>query len=53
VIALEDDQKLQDAVMSQHHACVQTLQDSGAVKLIENQDGVAFIQAIRQVAVAQ
>lgn len=47
VLSLERDQKLQDAVMSLHHACVQTLQDSGAVKLIENQLGVAFIQAIR------
>jgi enoyl-CoA hydratase/carnithine racemase len=53
VLSLERDQNLQDAVMSLHHACVQTLQDSGAVKLIENQDGVAFIQAIRPVAVPQ
>ncbi len=48
VLSLERDQNLQDAVMSLHHACVQTLQDSGAVKLIENQLGVAFIQALRQ-----
>lgn len=47
VVFLERDQDLQDAVMSLHHACIQTLQDTGAVKLIENQLGVAYIQAIR------
>ncbi len=49
VVSLERDQNLQDAVMSLHHACIQTLQDSMAVKMIENQLGVAFIQSIRQV----
>lgn len=43
VIALEDDQKLQDAVLSVHHACIHTLSSTGAVKIVENHDGKAFI----------
>lgn len=45
VDALEDDDTFQDAVLTVHHACVQTLTDTAAMKLIENQKGDAFIQA--------
>lgn len=45
--ALERNQKLQDAVLSLHHATVLTLQQSAAVKIIENQNGVAFIQSVQ------
>lgn len=44
IIRLEDDQKLQDAVLSLHHACIHTLSSTGAYKIIENQNGIAFIQ---------
>jgi membrane-bound ClpP family serine protease len=44
VTPLEADGALQDAVLTVHHLCVQTLADTAAIKLIENQDGVAFIQ---------
>jgi ATP-dependent protease ClpP protease subunit len=47
---LEADQDLQDAVLSLHHATMQTLQDTGAIKIIENQYGTAFVQSVRQVA---
>jgi hypothetical protein len=43
VSALETDQKLQDAVLSIHHACIQSITASSLFKLIENQDGVAFV----------
>ena len=43
---LEDDQKLQEAVLSVHHACIHTLTSTPAIKIIENQNGVAFIQQI-------
>jgi membrane-bound ClpP family serine protease len=46
---LEGDQRLQDAVLSLHHATVLTLQQSAAVKIIENQNGVAFIQSVQVV----
>jgi len=46
---LEDDQKLQDAVLSVHHACIHTLASTGAYKIIENQKGQAFIQVVQQV----
>lgn len=41
---LEDDQDLQDLVLSVHHSCIHTLSDTASIKIIENQDGIAFIQ---------
>jgi hypothetical protein len=46
VAALEDDSDLQEAVLTVHHACIQTLAGSGAIKIIENHKGVAFVQAV-------
>jgi hypothetical protein len=43
VIDLEDDQDLQDAVLSVHHAVMHTLAATAAVKLIENNAGRAFV----------
>ncbi len=48
---LEDDQKLQDAVLSVHHACILTLGGTPAFKIIENHEGKAFIQIAHQVIV--
>lgn len=45
VIALEDDDDLQDAVLTVHHACIQTLAGTPALKIIENHEGVAFIRS--------
>ncbi len=44
VVALEDDQDLQELVLSVHHACMLTLADTPTVKLIENQHGIAYAQ---------
>jgi hypothetical protein len=47
VIELEEldrENDLQDAVLSIHHICIQTLTSTQAVKIIENQDGIAYIQ---------
>jgi ClpP class serine protease len=46
VDALEDNDDLQDAVLTVHHACIQTLTATPAFKIIENHDGVAFIQTV-------
>ena len=43
---LEDDQQLQDAVLSVHHATTCTLSDTNAYKIIENQEGIYHISAI-------
>jgi ClpP class serine protease len=43
VTSLESDQKLQEAVLSVHHACIHTLASSAAVKIIENHLGKAYI----------
>jgi ClpP class serine protease len=47
VIKLEDpgNEQLQDAVLTLHHACIHTLTQTPATKIIENQMGVAFIQS--------
>jgi hypothetical protein len=50
---LEDKQSLQDAVLSLHHACMLTMSQTGAFKIIENQKGAAFIQAAHVAQVVQ
>ncbi|MHB1126933.1 MAG: hypothetical protein ACYC2T_08235 [Bacillota bacterium] len=50
VSALEDDDELQEAVLSVHHACIQTLEGTPAIKIIENHKGVAFIKNVQIVA---
>lgn len=46
VVALEDDQDLQDKVLTVHHACIQTLGETHAFKIIENQNGISFITTV-------
>jgi len=46
VVELEQDQKLQDAVLSVHHSCIQTLTATPALKLIQNHTGTAYISAL-------
>lgn len=41
---LEDDQELQEAVLAVHHCFMHSLSVSGAAKLVENQNGAAFIK---------
>jgi membrane-bound ClpP family serine protease len=53
VTALEDDGALQDRVLTVHHACIQTLTATPAFKIIENHNGVAFIQTIATAIIAQ
>lgn len=43
VFDLEKDQKLQEAVLSLHHACILTFEQSPATKIIENQNGKSYI----------
>lgn len=46
VTSLEADQDLQDAVLTVHHACIQTLSATAACKIIENNIGQAFIETV-------
>jgi hypothetical protein len=46
IIDLEDDQKLQDLVLTVHHAFMQTFANSPAVKIIENHNGVAYAEVL-------
>lgn len=47
VLMLEDDQDLQEAVLSLHHCCVQTIQGTAAMKIIENHEGVATVRSVQ------
>lgn len=44
---LEEDPVLQEAVLTVHHAYVQTLAETAAFKIIENHRGVAFISSVQ------
>ena len=48
---LEQSSRLQDAVLTVHHACVHTLGATAAFKIIENHKGTAFIQMAKTVIV--
>jgi len=48
---LDKEKNLQDAVLSVHHICIQTLAETQAFKIIENQNGVAFIQGASQILI--
>jgi hypothetical protein len=50
---LETDAALEDAVMSAFHATTHTFNGTGAVKLVENHAGRAFIKTSRQVVMQQ
>lgn len=49
---LEENQKLQEAVLSLHHACMLTFAATPAFKLIENHKGGAFIKIAKNILVA-
>lgn len=42
---LEDDQELQDLVLTVHHSFMHTLSQSGALKIVENQEGISVVTA--------
>ncbi len=41
---LEDDQKLQDAILTVHHCFMHSFSESGASKIVENHEGAAFMK---------
>jgi len=44
VIDMEDDDKLQDLILTTHHAFMHTFAQSTAVKIVENHLGIAFVE---------
>jgi ClpP class serine protease len=48
IISLESDQDFQDAVLTTHHAFMHTFSNTHCVKIIENHDGVAYIEQAAQ-----
>ncbi len=44
IISLEENQDLQDAVLTTHHAFMHTFSHTASVKIIENHNGVAYIE---------
>lgn len=53
IIEMESDQELQDLILSIHHICIHTLGATNAFKIIENQDGIAFIQSVQNIILPQ
>lgn len=51
VTRLEDDQALQDLVLSVHHAVRHTFNDTGTTKLIENHHGRAYLEVRQEVVI--
>lgn len=49
VLSLEDEQKLQELVLTVHHATMQTLADSDVTKIVENHVGVSLLSEIEKV----
>jgi ClpP class serine protease len=52
VFALESDAELQDAVLSVHHACILTLAETPAIKIIENQVRGTYITSVNVTSLA-
>lgn len=50
---LESDQRLQDLVLSVHHAINHAMNLAGIVKIVENSRGSAFVRRMQQVLIAQ
>ena len=48
VYAMEDDDELQDAILSVHHAFMVTMNATPVVKVIENQNGKKFVMIANQ-----
>lgn len=46
ITLLEDNQELQDLVLTLHHCYVHTLSNTQAFKLIENHDGASFVKVM-------
>lgn len=46
IVELEKDGVLQEHVLTVHHACIQTLAETPAFKIIENHDGIGFITSV-------
>lgn len=44
ITSLEDDNKLQDAVLTTHHVFMHTFSNTNAVKIIENHNGIAYVE---------
>ena len=48
ISGLEANQELQDAVLTTHHAFTHTFSNTHGVKIIENHNGVAYIEQAAQ-----
>ncbi len=53
IISMETDNKLQDAILSVHHAFMLTFEQTPAVKIIENNTGNAYIQTLQTLLITK
>ena len=47
IMQIENDQDLQDIILSIHHACALTITNTSVFKIIENQNGQAFLSTYK------
>ena len=47
IIEMEEDQELQDLILTTHHAFMHTFTHSTAIKIVENQLGIAYIEGMK------
>ena len=50
IIDIESDQELQDLILTTHHCYMHTFANSPAIKITENQNGIALVNLARQTA---
>ena len=46
IIDMEDDNEIQDLILSVHHAATITMTNTSSIKIIENQNGVSFVTQV-------
>jgi len=49
ITSLEDENDLQDAVLTTHHVFMHTFSNTNAVKIIENHNGIAYVEQSVQI----
>lgn len=50
---MEDDQELQDLILTVHHSFMHTFTNSTAVKVVENHLGIAYVEHLASMAIGQ
>lgn len=47
IVSLEENQDFQDAVLTTHHAFMHTFSSTNSIKIVENHNGVAYVEEVK------